>query len=342
MLNVFSGSGQAGTMLLLGAAVLIYAVARSAVDLLNANMTSPGRLAIAHAVPLAAVAWTAAAMGQAELLLAVVMGTSLASLSVVIGVALTGPSSLQLPSSAKAWQFLLPVALLLLMMGFSAHLGLQEAAMLGLMGAAAAGVWNSDDTLPSAAKLPVDIGPQTTRDRLRPAQAALTLLLAGLAGWLAVRGSVDLATTRRGLSPGVIGLTLLSAMLILPHIGIATLLGQTRRVGIAAGAQIGTAFIALTFVLPIAIVIWHARGLVRSGVLERSQLADMFEGIESAPLPFPVGFWRIEGALLIAASLPLVPVAIGRWRPARAEGAALIFAYIVYLLIVTKAANRWH
>jgi Ca2+/Na+ antiporter len=125
---------------------------------------------------------------------------------------------------------------------------------------------------------------------------------------------------------------------MLPRVGKATLLSQTNRAGIAIGAQIGAVLIALTFILPIAIVVWYVRTLMLADTIA----ADPFEVLGVIGMPFNVGFWRVETTVLLTLALPLLPVAAGRWRPGRAEGLVLVFGYVYYLLLITRAGNRWH
>ncbi|HEV7300247.1 MAG TPA: hypothetical protein VGN72_12835 [Tepidisphaeraceae bacterium] len=341
MLNAFGGPELVGTLLLIGAAMLIYAVAWSAIDLVTDDAVSPGWLAVGSSLPLAAVAWAGALLGQADFVMAVVLGTSIAGLAIIVGTVLTGPSELELPPSSRAWPLLLPVVLLLLMMGFGARIGLQEAAMLAVLGAAVGAVWRAGDASPTLLT-DADVVPVTTARRrldvLVVLQALLTLLLAVVAGWLAVRGALDLSAARRGLSPGVVGITLISAMLMLPSVGKATFLSQTNRAGIAIGAQVGAVLIALTFILPVAVVVWY----VRTVALTDAGAVDPFEMDRVVAMPFAIGFWRVETTVLLALALPLLPVAARRWKPGRTEGLVLICGYVYYLLLITRASNRWH
>jgi Ca2+/Na+ antiporter len=379
------GSGVAGyfppgVVLLVGAAILLYAVARSVLDLLNhtgATSPTPARLAIASAVPVTAVALWAAWVREAGMALGVVLGAALASLALVSGIALVnadGPADP--PPGSRAFQFLLPVALVLLVLGFGARIGLTEAALLAMLGLVILGVWNeevqraatelggltdSPATIdvqvagtvvvvdpPAPAPLPTSPEP---KDRLRPVRWVLTIVLAVVGGWLAAQAGVEVGRSRRGLSPGVVGVTLLSALVMLPAVGIATFLARTKRTGIAIGAQAATALVLLTVVLPLTVAVWHLRPIISPVEVVATTLTtqpaiaplatDAPHDVVHA-MPFGVGLWRIETLLLVALALPLVPMAMGRWRPGRLEGTVLLAGYVFYLLIVVAAGDRWH
>jgi Ca2+/Na+ antiporter len=342
MPSFFIGPSRDGTFLILGAIVLVYIVARSAVNILAAERRmSVGRLAIANTLPIAAVAWMATAMGHADMAMGVMFGSSIAMLALVTGVALLGDAWDDMPPTARVWPFLVPVGVILIMMGFSAKLGIRDAVLLAAVGIVLVGVWRAaPPASPSSVMEPVE-----TRSRpLLILRAILTLVLVLLAAWLAVRGAEHLAISRRGLSPGVVGVTLLSAMMVLPHVGVATLFSRHGRVGHVIGMNIGAVLMTLTLVLPVAIVIWHLRGALAPLAGGDVALANHppFDWSAAAPMPFPIGFWRIESVILVALALPLVPVAQGKWKPGKAEGMSLLLGFLVYLTMNTLMGNRWH
>lgn len=344
MPSFFIGPSRDGTFLILGAVVLVYIVARSAVDLLSAERRmSVGRMALANTLPIAAVAWMAVIMGHTDMALGVMLGSSIATLALVTGVALLGDPWSDLPSTARVWPFLVPVSLVLVLMGFSSNLGIRDAILMAAMGIVLAGVWNGSPGLPRSLEAP----DQRSRSLLA-IRAILTLALAVLAAWLAVRGAGSLAISRRGLSPGVVGVTLLSAMMVLPHVGVATLFSRHGKVGDIIGMNVGAILLTLTLVLPVAIVLWHLRGAIMPPIHPAAidpsveVFSFAFNWKNATAMPFPIGLWRIESVILLALALPLVPVAQGKWKPGKIEGMALLLGYLLYLTMNTLMGSRWH
>jgi len=343
-----------GTLLILSAAILIYIVARTALDVISGGRgITAGQLAIANAFPVLTVACVAAWNRQADLALAIVLGSTVAALTLVLGLTLTGEAlgDDDIAPSSRAWQFLLPTTLMLMLVGFGGRLTLTHAAMLLAMGVLVSGIWREGErTVPTIAPDATEEEPRRV-DTTRWLRGILAVLLGVLAGWLAMRGGLDIAASRRGLSPGVVGVTVISAMLALPATGYATLMARTGRTGMALASQVGTAMLLLTLVLPATITVWYARGaiVVRDTSTTTTAPTPMLKfmsaelSLETAkPLPFSIGLWRIEAVLLVALALPVIPVALGRWKPTRAEGAVLIVGYVLYLGLITAMGTRWH
>ncbi len=258
------------------------------------------------------------------------------------------------PVGAKGFQFLLPVALALLVLGFGARIGLTEAGLLLLLGYVVRGVWTEDverarDTIDQTitATEPLKV------DRFRPMRWVLTIGLALIGGWLAVQAAETIGTSKRQLSPGVVAVTLLPAMATLPAVGIATLLARTSRVGVAVTTQAATAMTLLTVVLPLTVAGWTAGQYGRKFLSQLSTSESTVATQSVSPfvhevdytmtaMPFGVGLWRIETLLLVALSLPLIPLANGRWLPGRSEGVSLLVGYVFYMMIVVLMGDRWH
>ncbi|WP_428937216.1 hypothetical protein [Fontivita pretiosa] len=62
---------------------------------------------------------------------------------------------------------------------------------------------------------------------------------------------------------------------------------------------------------------------------------------ERSGLPYPIGVWRVDTVLLIAAGLLLLPVALGRWSLGQLEGFGLLAAYITYMILTTWMTRRY-
>ena len=133
-----------------------------------------------------------------------------------------------------------------------------------------------------------------------------------------------------GLSESLVAITVLSTALVLPRVGEATYLGQIGEAGTVLSTQAAATMLTLAGVLPVSL------GIARV----RQQFAPATDG---APLmPYGIGFWRIETVLLLVLAMLIAPIAAGRWRPRRLEGAVLALAYVFYVLVVTAAGDKWH
>src|SRR5829696_6238219 len=131
------------TLLLVAGAVMLYAASRACVDaLVRGNFAERhGWAAVGHWIPVAAVALMAVAAGRGEVALGVVFGTSVAALSLALGLITYMAPPVELPPSRRMWPYLLPAAMLPLVAGFSGHLNAIHGVMIGILGLAVLQVW---------------------------------------------------------------------------------------------------------------------------------------------------------------------------------------------------------
>src|SRR3954470_12751621 len=124
-------------LLMAGAAVMLYASSRVAVEASTSlEDPSPERSALGHWMPIAWVAIISACTGNFEIAVGVVLATCVAMLSLVLGLLTFLSTGETHPArGVRAWPFIVPLALLLLMAGFTASLSWIHAGMLAIVGA---------------------------------------------------------------------------------------------------------------------------------------------------------------------------------------------------------------
>ena len=144
-----------------------------------------------------------------------------------------------------------------------------------------------------------------------PTGLPLALLYAGggiavtiLGARLLVGGATELAT-RFGISDAIIGLTLVAVGTSLPELVTAVVASLRRQGDVAFGNVVGSN-------------IYNVLGILGATALVR-------------PIPVPPEIAGFDIWVMAAATVALVGVAVTGWRVARAEGAALLAAYALYV-----------
>ena len=316
-----TGSG----LLLIIAAGLLYVASRLAVfALARGDGSNPGRRALGQWLPVAACALAAIFMGRADVAVSVIFGTSVAFLSLVLGLATYLAPMESLPASRKSWPFILPAALLALLAGFSGHLAWWHALMLLALGGAVLAVWLESPEMsdPHAPRSPAG---------LIAVLAPLAVALAGYGAYQAVRGTLASSGNSHLLSPGSVAATILSPLLVLPTLGNASALSQRGHTGRAVSALVGSVLLNLCLLLPACVLLWYLHEA--HWKLGFSTFADFRAPWESAhALPYPMAAWRVQTVILLVLGLALVPVSMGRWLFGRFESAALVLGYAAFLI----------
>jgi Ca2+/Na+ antiporter len=224
--------------LVVAAAALLFAASRAGARLIAGGGAGrgvrPGRLALGHWLPIAAVALVAVAMRRPEVAMGVIFSTALGCLSLVVGIVTFLSPLGTLPPSRRTWPFVLPAALVPLVAGFSGHLTWLHALMMLALGGAVLGVW-LDHSAPQPVLAPSDsdVAGEDLDDlpEAKPAAAAwaelvLAVVLAGLGAWFAVRAAVRASESSRALSAGMMAATIISPLLTLPMLGSGSALAQ--------------------------------------------------------------------------------------------------------------------
>jgi hypothetical protein len=195
--TLFLNVSPATALIALGGLAL-YVASRAAADALTGgDPRRAGLRALGHCLPIAAVALLClrpsmgrpgideAGIGRPPVAVALAFSTSVACLTLVLGIVTYLAPLAGLPPSRKAWPFVLPAALLALVAGFNGHLTWWHAGLLALLGAAVLNLWVGahrdarHEVFPDAPVPPSGNGPPAA---LRWLQLALAVALASSAG----------------------------------------------------------------------------------------------------------------------------------------------------------------
>ena len=107
----------------------------------------------------------------------------------------------------------------------------------------------------------------------------------------------------------------------------------------AATAALAIAMLNLCLLLPIVILLWHAR-VSALPAIHAMAATHPTVAISPAPLVYSVVHWRVDSIVLLLLALILLPAALDRWKLAKAEGAMLIGFYLIYVLVLQIAAMQ--
>jgi Ca2+/Na+ antiporter len=312
-----SAQFQARVLIVLGV-IMLYGATRLALSLwTDDDGIWPRRRAVTQWLPICATVIAALALKQPAIAIGLIFGSSVACLSLVIGLGSCFGMLTDVPPNSRVWPMVLPVVLLILMMGFHGSFTWVHGAMLLGLGAAILGVWlekpQADRLIPLGDPRP----PKPTRGLLTI--GACILAVAG--GLLAVRGLPGSAT--RLLTPDIAAATVLSPLLLLPALGAATTVAHRGQMGNVITAVTGTVLLNLCLLLPLVIFVGAGRALLGHMAIDSA----------AAATTFPLIAWRVDTVLMVVLSFALVPIAAARWVPERFESMLLIGAYVAYLFV---------
>jgi Ca2+/Na+ antiporter len=326
------GDGRltAGLMIMLSAGGL-YVACRAAINAMApADGSQPGLRALCGWLPIVTTALGAVLLHHPEVAVAVVFGTSVANLSLLLGLINYLRPMEDTFRRPRVWAFVLPAALLSLVAGFGAVLTWEHALMLLALGAAILGVWREDiRNRPPSAPAPQP-APTARAPWQRWLQLVLAVGLAIVAGWAAVRGTVLASQLAQMPGAALIGVSVLSPMLTLPALRTDVVLAEQGNAEAALAALIGTVLLNLCLLLPAAVLLWY----VTAGGTT-APVSDAIKG-----MPYPGSVWRTETVALVILGLLLAPIALGRWVLGRSAAALLVLAYAVYLASIAFSAPR--
>jgi Ca2+/Na+ antiporter len=298
--------------------IILYGATRLAMSLwTEAEGIWPRRRAITQWLPICATVLAALALKQPNIAIGLIFGSSVACLSLVIGIGSCFGMLTDIPPNSRVWPMVLPVALLILMMGFHGSFTWVHGAMLMGLGGAILGVWIER---PHADRL-VPLESPTSVKSARGVLTLVAFVVAIVGGFLAVRGSADSGT--RMLPPDLAAATVLSPLLLLPALGAATTVAHRGQMGHVVTAVTGTVLLNLCLLLPLVIFVGAGRALFHQIPLDAA----------AATTTFPLIAWRVDTVLIVVLSFGLVPVAAARWVPERFESMLLIGAYVAYLFV---------
>src|SRR5665213_268261 len=159
--------------------IILYAATRLALWLwTDDNGIWPRRRALAQWLPICATVLAAPVLKQPGIAIGLIFGTSGACLSLVIGLGSCFGMLTDIPPNSRVWPMVLPVALLILMMGFHGSFTWVHGAMLMGLGGAVLGVWIER---PQADRL-VPVQEPATAHSKRGRLTVLALVLAAAGG----------------------------------------------------------------------------------------------------------------------------------------------------------------
>lgn len=317
MYEVESGGFGPKLLVLAGVAVHYAGTSIATAALARPEVVSPGRRAVAQWLPVFATAIAAVVMRQPEMAVALVFGSSVACLSLVLGMSTYVGALQEFPASRRLWPLVLPPALFALLAGFRGSLGWFHAVLLLGMGAGFLPLW-IDRSLPSGAP----ITPAADETSSPAAGVAIAMALAAVAAWATVHGATQVADQSRLLTSQLLGGAVISPFLLLPALGNCSMLAQQSRAGEAVTSLVGTVLLNLCLLLPLVILV--------TLVVSRGATAT----------PYPLIVWRVDSVVLLVLAFALVPVAAGRWLPQRMESMLLVLVYAAYLVFETLSATQ--
>lgn len=316
---MFHVGGRFGAeILLVGGIVLQYMATRLSISALGRpDRSSPGKLAIAQWLPILSTAVAALVMKMPEMALCLAFGSSVAGLSLVLGMTTyVAPVSPPVPQR-RLWAMVLPAAIFLLLAGFRGRLTWSHAVMLLVMGAAFLAVWiERPDVVTQPPGSP-------DGSRAVPTLLVPAILLVALGATVTLYGTSKISS--RILTPDLLAATILSPLLLLPALGTCTVLAQGGQTDRAVTAICGTVLLNLCLLLPAIVLFEYAFGAYHGNV---------------QPMVFPLITWRVDAVLLVVLTFAMIPVAAGRWLPERIESVLLVMVYAGYLIAETALTAR--
>jgi cation:H+ antiporter len=336
-----------GRILMICGAVLLYAASQAGVAALAGHSNAPGRRALGHWMPIAAAAIFATFFHRADLALAIVFSTSVASLSLVLGsIAVSEPDSEVPPSARRNWPFLLPASILPLLAGFSGHLTWVHAVMLILEGIVLLALWleparqkHRSESSGLMLSEDHDLHRDTEPAVVNHLNLALAIMVALVGGAAAASGATKIAGTYSASEAVLVIVVALGPMLVVPMLVTGTGLARHRRAWVPIGTSVGVVLLNLCALLPAVILLnYPAQGIhIIPGNWRASSFA--WPG-QIVPMAYSIITWRVDNVVLMVLAFILLPISLSRWRLGKAEGTVLVGLYAVYVLMEVVASSH--
>ena len=335
MAVLFSSSTSAATLIAVGAGVLGASALAGGVASAGRMGLSPGRRALIHWTPIAMAVLVARWHGAWDIALGIIFGTSVAVMSTVLGsVCAAGPVGPAPAGWKRVWPFTLVAALIVYVSGFNGLLNWKHGIALLVEGIALFSLWREaegSDWIDPAQHRAEDLAPRW----LEWGALVVGILLAAGGAYFATKGATQLHGRVR-LSPGTIGSTLLSLVLVAPMAQGDRRLAVAGASWLAATAEFGVVLLNLCVLLPVMAFVPYLGAYVRGAKASHGFLIDPSK-YDLHLTEFPLALWRIDTVAIVLLSLLVLPVAMGKWNLAREEGVLLIAAYCIYIVAVTVA-----
>lgn len=268
----------AAVLLLTIAAVGWYAASRAAEEVLAAGKPiTPGRRALAYSLSTVLVAVLSILLGRPEIAVGVVFATSVASMTLVLGIVTVNANHTRTTQRRRIWGFILPVALISLLLGLRGAIGAMQAIFLLLEGIVLLMLWND---APEARLADTDAGDwsaamRTTSDAAPPAvpikpletgftgltlvQMFIAVIASLVASWAGITSVRHVSTALHLTSSGVITALMLAPAMVLPMIGAGSVLSSEGKYDHAVATLVGFVMLQLCAVLPMSAGLWLSR-----------------------------------------------------------------------------------
>lgn len=317
-----SASAPLAAMLLGGAAVAFYFAVRAVIDVF-ANRPVLA-MALAAILPTTAAALVAVGFGRTSAAFAVIYGAAVGSVTLVLGLGLSTRSEGKLVPGdvAPASGTLLPIALAVLLAGFTGSFGPLAAGLLLVAGLAI--LLPAWPTVTAVVATPG--GP--TPWPLRGLQLLLALALTAAAALLVGAGS-EHVDQRAGRDLLAVSATMLAApMIALPLVGLATAHAAAGRRAVVVAGCTAAASGLLGVVLPLTLIVAQGRVLG----MELTGWADL-------AVTLPLRLWRVDSTVVAIVGILLLPAAARRWQPGGLEGLGLVALYVAYLVVSVMSSR---
>jgi Ca2+/Na+ antiporter len=323
----------AETVLIVGVTVLYVATRLALSSWARLDGTAPRRRAVAQWLPILATTAAALALREPAVAIGLIFGTSIACLSLVLGLSSYIAPLQELPPDRRVWPLVLPASLLVLLIGFRGNFTWVHALMLMAMGATFLGVWMERPGADGGPPLAVPTESPSNHVGL----TMLAVVLAIVGGWAAVKGAIQTGEHSRMISAPLMATAVLSPLMMLPALGSATIAAHRGQIGNVITSLCGTVQLNLCALLPAVILIDALGGTVLH--LSNATAVAATGGALPAT-PFPLVTWRVDAVVLVLLAFSLIPVASGRWLPDRLESMLLIVVYAAYLVAETALSAR--
>jgi Ca2+/Na+ antiporter len=330
------------TMLMLSILGLYIAARVSMQAAIPTASASPGRRALCQWLPIAATALAAIFLKRPGIALAVVVGTSLAYLSLVFGMTtFVAPMNTDTPRP-RIWEFVLVPIMLILLAGMNGVLTGWHAVMLLGLGGVLLGVWQNDlrreGSREIAGKPAAD---PMSFSRSHWLQIAFAILLAGVAGAAAIHATIA-ASQQARLSSDILGtLSVLCPMLTLPSLRSSVNVAERGDTNGAVSALVGTVLLNFCLLLPAIVLLWYPLiGLTLNPFSTTPRLPAGDYYTPAMGLEYSGHLWQLETVALVTIGFALIPISLRKMNLTRASSGLLILLYAAYLALIAWSERR--
>lgn len=346
---LYPSTNRFAFLLLVAAGVGFFVASRAAADALRRNASGRAiqSAALGHWLVIACVCVFAVIAGAPGISLSVIFATSVACLSLLLGIVslvapMTAPPSAQ---GRTTWPFVLPAAMLALIAGLSGKITVTHASALIILGIVLApvvwrrmrGAEEPEAGTPGSPGAPALVASDRLHRVVAAIQLAVALVLAGQAAWAAVHGAAQLHERSRLLRAPLVTSALIAPSLVLPILSSSSSLVHRGQSAHAITLYSLVVLLNLCVLLPVTALLWYAQPQLTHGI---GQISELWTGGLNPPMVFPMLTWRLDAFVLVVLGVMLLPVSAGRWMLGRYEGIGLLIGYGMYLMLTVAMSLR--